>query len=111
MPLLGVRPAARVAGRPTGPLHTGGCPMKPVLAGSLLALGVSVLGAPCSHAAIGDIVAVLRASSVRPVAPSARGTMTTEEARRLPPEASLAITLSTPRHQRATAPGAETGAP
>jgi subtilisin family serine protease len=85
--------------------------MKPVLAGSLLALGVSVLGAPCSHAAIGDIVAVLRASSVRPAAPSARGTMTTDEARRLAPEASLAITLSTLGYERVTALGAETGAP
>lgn len=85
--------------------------MKPVLAGSLLALGVSVLGAPCSHAAIGDVVAVVRASSVRPAAPSAPGTMTTDEARRLAPEASLAITLSTLGYERVTALGAETGAP
>ena len=82
--------------------------MKPRSVASSLALFLCALSAQVSHAAIGDVVAVVRTSSVRPAAVSMRGATTQAEARQLVAEPELSSRLSTLGYERVTALGAAT---
>jgi subtilisin family serine protease len=79
---------------------------------SILALALALCAATAhrSAAAVGDVVALVRASSVRPAPAAVRGATTQADARHLLAEPELSGRLSTLGYERVTALGAATDA-
>jgi len=84
--------------------------MKPRSVASSLVLFLCALSVHVSQAAVGDVVAVVRASSVRPAPTALRGATTQADARQLVAEPELASRLTTLGYERVTALGAATDA-